>query len=172
MREVSSVLENSESKLYLLLDRVMNFTYKIINLICKVFLFLQVVVVSYVVFSRYILKTTPSWGEEIGIFCMVWFALLSIAIGIKNRAHVKVTLTDCIFPEKLNDILDKIVELLIFVVAIIFIIWGGQVTEIAKNSILPGMGISNSWLYLSLPSAGVAMFLMNLGNMLKIRWAE
>jgi amino acid transporter len=71
----------------------------------------MVVCVSIVVIGRYVFNSTPAWGEEIGLFCMVWFALLSAASGIFDNCHIRVTILSTLLSKRAAEILDLLVNL-------------------------------------------------------------
>ena len=60
----------------------------VVEYICKFMLVVQLVVVSGVVIGRYVFSVTPAWGEEMALFAMVWFGLLSASIGVRDDTHL------------------------------------------------------------------------------------
>ena len=51
----------------------------------------MVILVTWQVFSRYVLRHTPSWTEEIVLLLMMWFGFLSITIGFRRQLHLKIS---------------------------------------------------------------------------------
>ena len=72
----------------------------IINFCCVVLLTAQTLSIIMMVFGRYIFNKVPAWTEQFAIFCMVWFAMFSIALGVRKDSHVKVELVDTFASEK------------------------------------------------------------------------
>lgn len=136
--------------------------YDAIIVVCKLFLLLQVVVVSMVVIGRYVIGNSPVWGEELSILCMVWFALLSVSIAIKDGNHIRMTIIEYILPKKVSEVLAKLIYLVPLLLGIFLVVYGIQVTELSNMSILPSLRISSAWLYGALPAAGLCMVLMTL----------
>ena len=60
-----------------MVDKICSTVRRGIYMVCCVLLACQVLIVSGVAASRYILKHTPPWGENLALICMVWFCLLS-----------------------------------------------------------------------------------------------
>lgn len=134
--------------------------YNMIRFIAVSFLVVQIVVVSYVVFGRFILNDTPRWGEELSLICMVWFSLLSASMAESNRAHIGVKLNKFLLPPIGLHIIDIINYLIKFGIAV-FMIYSGSVLALStKGGVLPGLDISVFWLYLSIPIAGFFLLLV------------
>lgn len=66
----------------------------IINFCCVVLLTAQTLAIIMMVIGRYVFNKVPAWTEQFAIFCMVWFAMFSIALGVRRDSHVKVELVD------------------------------------------------------------------------------
>ncbi len=138
---------------------------KIVRILTVLFLSVQVLVTSYVVFGRYVLSKTPAWGEASALLCMVWFALLSASIATYNNAHIKLRLIFVLVkdPKKIK-MLNRLNYLVTFGFSIFMIIEGSRVSYLVRNGIVAGMGISRSWLYLSVPVAGFFLLLTLIGK--------
>jgi TRAP-type C4-dicarboxylate transport system permease small subunit len=115
--------------------------YKTMEVTSVLFLAGMVVVVSIVVIGRYVFNSTPAWGEEIGLFCMVWFALLSAASGIFDNCHIRVTILSKFLSKRAAEILDLLVNM--FLLGIFgFLIYNGILLVVmTQNSLMGGSGI-------------------------------
>ena len=140
-----------------MLDKIFHGFYTLVMTLCKVLLIAQVLIVSVVVFGRFVLNKTPSWGEEGALLCMVWFCLLSATLSIKDDSHLKITVIDMILPEKAVRVLARINNLLVFAFAIFMIDAGIQLTKLTMLNVMPGLGIQSSWLFVSIPVTGAAL---------------
>lgn len=72
----------------------------IINFCCVVLLTAQTLAIIMMVIGRYVFNKVPAWTEQFAIFAMVWFAMFSIALGVRKDSHVKVELVDAFASEK------------------------------------------------------------------------
>lgn len=130
---------------------------------------LQVIVVSYAVFGRYVLKDTPGWTQDTALAAMVWFGFLSISVGMRTEAHIRVTIIETIIPNKyFIKGLDWFNWLMSFCLAIFFIIEGVKLTQLTAMNIIPGLGIPSSWMYAAVPVSGVAMLLQLINKARKL----
>lgn len=76
---------------------------KIINFICVVLLTAQTISILIMVFGRYLFNNVPQWTEQFALFCMIWFAMFSIALGVRDDSHVKMEVIDnLVSPKVLN----------------------------------------------------------------------
>ena len=141
-------------------EKYISHIYNTIRFIAIGFLVVQIVVVSYVVFGRFILNDTPRWGEELSLLCMVWFSLLSASMAERNRAHIGVKLNKFFLPPIGLRIIDIINYLIKFGIAVFMIYSGSVLAFTTRGGVLPGLDISVFWLYLSIPLAGFFLLLV------------
>ena len=85
----------------------------IVEYICKFMLLVQLIVVSGVVFGRFVLNVTPAWGEEMALFAMVWFGLLSASIGVREDSHLCLSLFEDRMSKRMKQVRDGFVFLAI-----------------------------------------------------------
>lgn len=149
----------------------MSFTqpvYRWIERVCNVLLVLQVVLVCYIVFARFVLNDAPPWGEEVALLFMVWFCLLSPPDALRENRHLAISLSQNFLPGSVLRIIDAINHLLVLVFAGFMVIEGTNLTLLTSRNILPGMGISASILYVSVPIAGVILAIASIDRFIEI----
>lgn len=139
-----------------------DFVYKFFMTICKIFFTLMVVLTSYVVFNRFVLKGSLPWGEPVILMCMVYMCMISASLAIRADTHIRMTIIDMIAPEKFVCVLRALAQVCIFAFSIFMIIFGWQFSMVAGRNVITGVGIKSMWLYLSVPLAGVALCLMEI----------
>lgn len=115
----------------------------------------MVLSISSTVFGRFVLNNTPAWGEPVGLFCMVWFSLLSISIAFIDKSHLRMSVLEMIFKDKKLRGVDLVIYLVLVGFSAFMIIYGAKVTKLTWPTVLPGLQISRGLLYLSLPVSGV-----------------
>jgi len=147
-----------------LFGKTMKFFRKFLEGICVVFLCIMGIILAYVVFCRYILNFTPIWGDETSQFCMVWIAQLSAALALIDDTHIKIDLFDNIMPLMLKKILGLAVQLLMFITISVLIVYGIKLSQLTSGQILSDMGISYTYLYLSVPVSAFFMLVASIGR--------
>lgn len=140
--------------------------YNFFMLLCKIFFIGMVVVISYVVFGRYILSKTPSWGEELALLCMVYMSMISAALAIRNDTHIRMTLIDFILPKKVVEFAKCFAQVGIFIFSWFMIIYGWNFAILMGKSQMTGLRIKSMYLYMAIPIAGVALCLMEMERLI------
>ena len=139
----------------------------IVEYICKFMLLVQLIVVSGVVFGRFVLNITPAWGEEMALFAMVWFGLLSASIGVREDSHLCLSLFEDKMSKRMKQVRDGFVFLAIASFGLFLLVQGFQMVELTQNNSLPGMKISSSWLYAAIPVSGFSIIIQVIARVRK-----
>ncbi|MCL2001420.1 MAG: TRAP transporter small permease [Planctomycetes bacterium] len=143
----------------IVLNKITKALYCIVQALSVFFLAGMTLTVCIVVFGRYVLNSTPRWGEEVSLLCMVWFALLSAALPIWDNRHIRVTAWDLIVSAKTMRKLDLFVHSFL-VVVILMIGWCGlELLDFVARSRMAGTGISFTYLYGAVPVSAVFMLI-------------
>lgn len=145
-----------------MVDKFCKAVSRVIYIICCILLACQVIIVSGVAASRYILKYTPPWGENLALICMVWFCLLSSAVAISGDLHLKVTLIDSFISEKTRIIMDLLDLVLVFVFGLVMVFGSYGLLELTSRNIMTGLGVPSSVLYAVIPVTGVAFLVSTI----------
>ena len=81
----------------------------------SVFIAVTVIVVVMNVFTRYVLKCTFFWAEELAVGCFVWTIFLGTAAAYKEKALIGVEAHVVLLPKKGRDVLAFFTYLLLLV---------------------------------------------------------
>ncbi len=142
--------------------------YSLVRHVCNTMLAIQVVLICYVVFTRFVLNDSPAWGEEFSLILMVWFCLLSPAEAIKENRHLAISLLQNLLPSSVIRVIDTINHFLILFFAGFMVIEGYALAQLTMRNILPGMGVPASWLYAAVPAAGVLLAMASIERIVEI----
>ena len=132
---------------------------KIINFICVLLLTLQTVAIVVMVFGRYIFNFVPAGTEQLALFCLVWFAMLSISLSIRDDSHVKMEVIDHLVGEKNVIWFQYFCALMTAVIGFILVRYGMDIVKLTATIKLTGFRVPTSWLYLSAVVGGATMML-------------
>lgn len=127
---------------------------------CKMVFIASICITTWVVFCRYILHATPRWGEQAILMCMVYMALISASLAVRTDTHIRVMLIDYLLPKRAIGLLKGMSHVMIFGFSLFMIIYGIQFTVLMGRSVMSGLGCKQSFLYASVPIAGICMLLM------------
>lgn len=154
-------------KFFSVLDKMKPFydiTYKVVMFICKLLLIADILVTCYIVIGRYIsFINPPVWGEEVVLTLMVYMAVLSATLAIRNNAHIRMTVFDKYLNRHFLRVLDIFTDLIVMALGVILLIYGSDVarnmTPAKFNAIRT---LSRFWIYLPMPIAGATMIIFEI----------
>lgn len=136
--------------------------YDIVNVVCCVFLFGMVGIVSIVVVGRYVFSVTPGWGEELALFCMTWFGMLSAAMAEEKNAHIRISALDRYYPKPVLRMLYRFYYVVKFIFALVLIFEGLKLTRQTLPVMMSGVRMSEATIYVSGPVTGVLILIFLL----------
>jgi TRAP-type transport system small permease protein len=132
------------------------FSRKII-LLSSMLLFGAVAVMIVLVFSRYLFSYSFPWSEELTRYLIVYSALLTCAVLVRERDHITVTYFFEHLPLKVQYFLRLFFDVCIFMTMIIWIFVGFDTAFFMKVMLSGGLGISMLWPYLAIPISGILL---------------
>lgn len=139
--------------------------YQIFLFLCKLLLIADILIASIVVAGRYIsFIPSPAWSEEIILTLMAYMAVLSAALAIRRKAHIRMTAFDKYLPKKLVIFLDIVSDIAVLALAVVMVVvgWRYAVQIGSKGTYVSMPTVSRFWMYLPIPVAGVAMFIFQI----------
>lgn len=145
-------------------------THKIVLVICKILLIVDIAVTCFSVVGRYVpYIPDPSWSEEVVLTCMSYMVVLSAALAIRKNAHIRMTVFDVYLPKKLVKVLDVLADVCVLGLAVVMIVvgWSYASTIGAKGTYVSMTWLSRFWMYFPVPLAGVAMVVFEIEALYK-----
>ena len=138
--------------------------FKVVEYASAVFLMGMVVICATNVFMRYVMHSALRWGDEMSLFCMIWFSMLSAAVTLKENRHIRVGIWDNILKGKALLLLNVLVYVVIFIVLIVLCKYSIQLTKLTGNTKMTGSGIKLLYEYIALPICSVIMLIAAAGR--------
>ncbi|MBN2627743.1 MAG: TRAP transporter small permease [Spirochaetales bacterium] len=139
--------------------------YNVVLFVCKILLIIDILITTVAVAGRYIpFFPDPAWSEEVVLSLMAYMAVLSAALAIRRKAHIRMTALDQYLPKKLINILDMISDLAVMALGfvMIFVGWSYAVKIGSRGSYISIPGLSRFWMYFPVPLAGIAMVIFEI----------
>ena len=135
------------------------FGFEIIAAISLVGMF---IVVLYNIIMRYCFSNSPRWAEEIARQFMVLFAFIGIALGVRDKLHIALSIV-VDGPLKKNQLpIEIFSKLLIVILGIMMSSFMGPYFTMLKDNRLPGSGIPTGYTYVFPTMVGVLVSLIAL----------
>lgn len=143
-----------------LLKKAVDILYKIVEFFSCFCLVGQIVIISYAVFTRYVLNSSPSWAEEISRVLMIWMSLLTVSLAVKDDSHVRISFLDKLFKGKALLARDVFYAMLNIGFSCVLFWKGLELAKQSSRTKLPGSGLPSSVMYASVCVGGLLMVIM------------
>lgn len=138
---------------------------KIILFICKICLVLDILITCFSVLGRYVpFIPDPAWTEEIILMLMTYMAVLSAALAIRKKSHIRMSAFDRYLPSKLIRVLDILDDICVLILAVVMLVVGMNFAlRVGSHGVYVSMPfLSRFWKYFPIPVAGLAMIVFEL----------
>jgi TRAP-type C4-dicarboxylate transport system permease small subunit len=155
-------------KIFATLDKIKpiyDWTDKIVMLICKLLLILDIIFTSMSVLGRYIsFIPMMAWCEEMVLTLMSYMAVLSAALAIRRGSHIRMTAFDRFLPKIVIKVLDILADVAVLALGVIMLVvgWKYTITLGSKATYISLPWLSKFWMYLPVPMAGLAMIVFEI----------
>lgn len=124
--------------------------------------------VSYGVLGRYLpFVKNPRWTMELSTLCLVWLCFITAGYAIGTGAHVRMTVLNKVFGEKLASYLHYFAHVVLVLVNIFFIIYGINLCIMMGTAVMPATGWPVWLTYSALAAGGVYGLIMSLARIIK-----
>lgn len=143
-------------------SRILKVIDVLLNRFLQFLLVLVTIVVSWQVFSRYVLNDPSSFTEELARFLLIWITLLGCALAYRHNNHLGLDMIYSQASESYRKIMYFIIHGSVAIFATCVMIIGGYLLmnmtdKLGQSS--PVMGIDISWVYSVVPFSGVLILL-------------
>ncbi len=143
----------------------MKATNSLFNKVVKFMEFFLVVIfallvfdVLFQVFSRYVLRSSVTWTEELARFSLIWMSILGAAYLNAKREHLSMDFLYRKFSDKTKKKVSIVIEVLIFLFALIVMVIGGfnlVYTTLHLGQLSGTLRIPLGYIYAILPFSGL-----------------
>ena len=127
--------------------------YKIVMFICKILLIADILITSMAILGRYVpFIPDPSWSEEMVLTLMSYMAVLSAALAIRRKAHIRMTSFDKYLPA----------DIAVFALAFVMLFYGWQYVQSVKGFYPSIPTLSIRYKFYPIPLAGIVMIIFEI----------
>jgi len=151
------------------LNKIKYYLDKIVEFI-TVFLFsLMIIITTWQVISRYILKNPSTTSEEFIRFSLIWLSMLAAAYVVGKKSHISITLFSDSLNSQKRKIIDAFIQFSFLIFAIIILIYGGlKAVSLTMGQISPSLNLPMGYVYLALPVNGLLIIIYSIINIINI----
>lgn len=118
------------------------------------------------VISRYVLKISLSFTEELSRFLFIWISCLGTAMALKKHQHVKMDLLISIFPSSARIFLESAVSIFTLFIYMILVYSGICVMAKTMNQTSAAMNLPMGLVYAAVPVSFTVMILFQISGWL------
>ena len=128
-----------------------------------VFLFLGMTTVVCVnIVGRYFFDYSFSWSEEVARYMMIWMTMIGAAMAIRKWSHFRLEFFEHVFGGRARSFFRSLALACVLFVGLL-LVWQGVIwLPITNHQLATATQVPMSWIYASLPLAGVLMILFAL----------
>ena len=127
---------------------------------------LLAILISYVVFARFVTHTTPHWAEELPRLVLVWSAFIGGVTCSFERSHLMAGLLPFMVRNpRVLAAFERINQALIIVGLAALGYAGWQLAELTMDQTLPALDVSAGTVYLALPFACTITVVVHLAQL-------
>ncbi|WP_203258504.1 TRAP transporter small permease [Hyunsoonleella ulvae] len=127
--------------------------------------------VLFQVFSRYVLKASFSWTEELARFSLIWMSILGAAYLNAKREHLSMDFLYRKFSDKTKKKVSILIEVFIFLFALIVMVIGGLnlvYTTLHLGQLSGTLRIPLGYIYAILPFSGLLIMWFSIIHITQI----
>ncbi|RPD91771.1 TRAP transporter small permease [Aureibaculum marinum] len=152
-------------------ERVFNKISKVLEWFLIVIFALLVFDVLFQVFSRYFIGQSFAWTEEFARFSLIWMTVLGAAYLNAKREHLSMDFLYQKFSEKNKRKASLLIEVLIFLFALIVMVIGGVnlvYTTLHLNQLSGTLQVPLGYIYAIMPFSGFLIMCFSIYHISRI----
>lgn len=111
------------------------------------------------VFSRYVLRATFTWYDEVARLCFVWIVFLGAAVAVRRGLHFRLHLLVGRLSSGLRKSADTLATVVVIAFSVLLVAGGLSIAPLAQRQRTDALEISMLWFYAALPVGGALMAL-------------
>ena len=135
---------------------------RIVERVCIALMAVLVADVFLGVWSRYVMRATFQWYDEVARLCFVWMIFLGAAVAVRRGAHFRLHLVIDRLGTTARRRIDLLVTLIVIAFAAVLVAGGVAIAPLARRQVTDSLEISMLWFYGALPVGGALMIVFAL----------
>jgi len=141
-----------------ILGRLKIIYQKPVELACGALMVAITAVVFLQVVSRYVFNYPFDWPEELARYLFVWVALLGAALALRRGAHFSIDALVKSLPAAWRRVVPLLIHTSLGIFTLVVSVKGFQLALRVREQLSPGMEVSMTYAYLSVPVSFAIMF--------------
>ena len=131
------------------------------------------VIVLMAIFFRYFLGHSLAWSDEVVRYLFVQFSLLSVALALRDRQHIRVEFFVENLPPKLRKGVEAVALVLVLAFNLLLVVFGILWVLESAGFTTPALGLPLNWiLFAALPVSALFALVYGVRRLLRGEYAE
>ncbi|WKB55057.1 TRAP transporter small permease [Eleftheria terrae] len=127
-----------------------------------------VAAVSWQVFGRYVLNSTPTWAESLALVLVLYVTMLGTAAGVRDAGHIGLESLLVLLPAAVRRRFEMLIHLLVGSFGALMSIGCLELAQSVADYRLPTLGISEAFKYWPAVIAGVLIVMFSLEHLIAL----
>lgn len=144
------------------MERFLDRVNRVVEYVCALLMIVLTVETIYVIVMRYVFNNTPSWGEVVSRFLMVYACMFGFSVGMHDDSHVRIKAFDRFLSPGAIRVLDWFGIACMTAFSAFMIIEGIRYTILCHRNIISGLNIRSSAEMICIPVGGLFCLLQTL----------
>ena len=124
--------------------------------------------VSWQVFGRYVLNSTPTWAESLALLLVLYVTMFGVAVGVRNSGHIGLESLLVLAPDWLRIKIEVLIHSLVLVFGAAMAYFCASLAESVWEYRLPTLGVSEGWKYIPAVICGTLIVLFSIEHIIAI----
>lgn len=125
-------------------------------------LVLMTLVIGWQVFGRKVLNASPAWSEPVALLLMLYFVLLTAAVGVREGFHLRFRLLSTMLDADRQGLLERSINVLVGTFGLLMVWHGAALADFTRSHTIPTLGISRAVAYWPFIIAGALIVVFAL----------
>lgn len=155
------------------LTAIKNGIDRVLRIVCVALFALLVLVVTWQVFTRQVLRSSSEWSSVLSQYLFIWLALLGAALVFGERGHIAIDIVVMRLPRLGQRIMSIVIQLIVIAFSAYILVNGGwRVAQLSWDQHLAGLPTSIGPWYLVMPISGVLIIYYSIYHLLDVGKGE
>ncbi len=124
--------------------------------------------VTWQVFGRYVLNSTPTWAESLALLLVLYVTMLGVAVGVRDSGHIGLESFLVLAPEGLRLKMEFLIHGLILLFGAAMAWNCAYLAQSVWSYRLPTLWISEGWKYVPAAISGVLIVMFSIEHVIAL----
>jgi len=126
------------------------------------------VAVSYQIFGRHVLNSTPTWAESLSLLLVLYVTMMGAAVAVREAGHIGFESLADLLPPAGRRRLQLLVHVLVLLFGALMAWQCGGLAQSVLDYKIPNLGVSEGWKYAPATISGVLIVLFSLEHIIAL----